>query len=81
MEFDYRSGDHGWKKFTEKVDSPKGDPENPLNVNELKRKFLSNATPILGEKESKELTDRILNLEQLDNINTLKRLFITKILG
>lgn len=68
-------------KFTEEVDSPKGDPENPLSVNELKQKFLSNAAPILGEKESKELTDRILNIEQLKNINTLMELFIPKILA
>lgn len=69
------------RRFTEKVDSPKGDPENPLDVNELKRKFLSNAAPILGKEESEELTDRILNLEQLDDINTLIRLFIPSILG
>ena len=64
------------KKYTERVDSAKGDPENPLSAIELRKKFLSNSIPILGVKRSEEVADRILHMEQLSNIQPFMRLLI-----
>lgn len=63
-------------KFEERVDAAKGDPENPLSVIELRRKFLSNTIPILGIKPSEDLADMILNIEQMANLSSMMRLFV-----
>jgi len=57
--------------YRERVDTAKGDPDNPLSVDELKGKFLTNTISILGERKSEELAEKIVNLEQLANINSL----------
>lgn len=67
--------------YRERVDTAKGDPDNPLSVDELKRKFLTNTTPILGERKSEEFAEKIFNLEQLANINSLLESFVTEKTG
>ncbi len=64
------------KKYTERVDSAKGDPENPLSAVELRKKFLSNSIPILGVRRSEEVADRILHMEEVSNIEPLMGLLI-----
>jgi 2-methylcitrate dehydratase PrpD len=52
------------------VELAKGEPENPASWNELYRKFFTNATVILSEKDAKELGERIMALEEssLDDV-------------
>lgn len=64
------------EKYTERVDSAKGDPDNPLSVGDLEKKFLNNTIPILGERRSKKLADLILNLEACGNAKPLMELFV-----
>jgi 2-methylcitrate dehydratase PrpD len=66
---------HG-NKYIERVDSAKGDPDNPLSVIELQKKFLSNVKPVLGENVGEKLVDMILNMEQLEDIGSIVELFI-----
>lgn len=57
--------------YTEKVDFPKGEPENPLSENELKEKFISLATYAdKTEAEAKEIIKCVWNIE-----NDLNKLF------
>jgi 2-methylcitrate dehydratase PrpD len=48
----------------------KGEPENPASWDEMYRKFFSNATQLLSEKDAEELGERIMAIEQssLDDV-------------
>jgi 2-methylcitrate dehydratase PrpD len=61
-----RSGE----KWGSEVELAKGEPENPASRDEVYRKFVSNATLILSEKDAKELGQRIMALEEspLDDV-------------
>ena len=51
-------------KYSERVDYPKGEPENPVSMDELKEKFYSLA--LFGHKtkhEAKKIAETILNIE------------------
>jgi 2-methylcitrate dehydratase PrpD len=52
------------------VELAKGEPENPASWDEMYRKFFSNATQLLSEKDAKELAERIMAIEQssLDDV-------------
>jgi 2-methylcitrate dehydratase PrpD len=63
-------------RYTQRIDSAKGDPDHPLSAMELENKFMNNATPIIGEKKSKRLVDMILDLERLNDINQVIELFV-----
>ncbi len=64
------------RRYVERVDSAKGDPDDPLSRMDLERKFLNNAAPILGLKKSKRLAETIWQLEEAKNINEVVSLFI-----
>jgi 2-methylcitrate dehydratase PrpD len=54
----------GGKKLGFEVELAKGEPENPVSWEEMYRKFFSNATQLLSEKDAKELGERIMAIEQ-----------------
>ena len=58
------------KKLSAEVELAKGEPENPATWDEMYRKFLSNATRLLSEKDAKELGECIMAIEQssLDDV-------------
>ena len=58
------------KAFGSEVGLAKGEPENPASWDEIYRKFFSNATQLLSEKDAKELGERIMTLEEssLDDV-------------
>jgi 2-methylcitrate dehydratase PrpD len=58
------------KKLRYEVGLAKGEPENPASWDEMYRKFFSNATRLLSDKDAKELGERILAIEQssLDDV-------------
>ena len=51
-------------KLGSEVELAKGEPENPASWDEMYRKFFSNATRILSEKDAKELGEHIMTLEE-----------------
>jgi 2-methylcitrate dehydratase PrpD len=53
------------RKLSERVDYPKGEPENPLSDQELKDKFLHlTSFAHKSESESREIIKRVWNLEE-----------------
>jgi 2-methylcitrate dehydratase PrpD len=52
------------KALKDEVGLAKGEPENPASWDEMYRKFFSNATRLLSEKDAKELGDRIMAIEE-----------------
>jgi 2-methylcitrate dehydratase PrpD len=61
---------HSGKKWSSEVELAKGEPENPATWDEMYGKFFSNATRLLSEKDTKELGQRIMALEEssLDDV-------------
>ena len=51
--------------------NPKGHPANPMSDREIEDKFLSQAEPLLGGKQSRTLLDSLWNLERMDNLGAL----------
>jgi 2-methylcitrate dehydratase PrpD len=54
----------GSDRYSERVDYPKGEPENPVSMDELEEKFYSLA--LFGHKtkpEAKKIVETILNIE------------------
>lgn len=64
------------KKFITEVEGPRGDPDNPLSESELLEKFRHNASYSVIEKDKVEkIIEAILNLDKLDNVRELSRLW------
>ncbi len=68
---------NGGKRFSKRVDSPKGDPENPLTRQEHINK-LTNMASWVGMKQSQidKLIQTLDRLEKLGNISELTRLLV-----
>ncbi len=52
-------------------DYPKGDPENPLEEHEVIAKFKSLTNEILPESQADRIVERVMNLENMDNVAKL----------
>jgi 2-methylcitrate dehydratase PrpD len=52
---------------------PKGDPDNPLSTEELRRKFRNAAGLVLSNDRVEQLIERIERLETLPDVNQLAR--------
>jgi len=59
-------------KYESNVLRPKGDPTNPMTLQELENKFRNNASRVLRENEIGGLVQKILRMEKTDDI----RLFL-----
>ncbi len=59
------------KMLTSRVESPKGRPENPMTLEELKRKFERCACPVLLMDKMEEVVRLVLNLEKAPDIRGL----------
>jgi 2-methylcitrate dehydratase PrpD len=59
--------------FTETVVVPKGEPENFLTEDELRAKFYSLATPVLGKDRAATLADAVMGLDAAPSVNALMR--------
>jgi 2-methylcitrate dehydratase PrpD len=57
--------------LTEHVEHATGSPENPLSDQRLEEKFLTLATPTLGENDTKALLERLWRLEEVSNVSGL----------
>ncbi|UCE51655.1 MAG: MmgE/PrpD family protein [Desulfobacterales bacterium] len=59
------------KKYSTKIEYPKGDPENPFSWNELIAKFQNLVSPVYSETRQKQILDNVRSLEQAEDINNL----------
>ncbi len=66
------------KTYTEKVDIPKGFPENPLTDAEIEEKFHRLAKPLLSENRRLQILDQLWQVEKIKSIRVLLSLFQIK---
>ena len=57
--------------LSQRVDQPKGAPENPVMREELLNKFRNCASTCLNEDSIERIVDKIIKIEQLDTIKPL----------
>src|SRR5580765_7483815 len=64
------------KKFTKRVDVPKGDPRDPMTEEEIAVKFNALGRDVVGEKQCEKLRQCIMNLENVPKLDELLALTI-----
>jgi 2-methylcitrate dehydratase len=64
------------RKLTHQLDVPKGDPRDPMTLDDLQVKFDSLAGPIMSDKRRAELRDTVLALDKLDDVGKLMPLAV-----
>ncbi len=62
------------KKFTKRVDVPKGDPRDPMTEEEIAVKFNALGREVVGEARCKELRGVIMGLENETKLDRLMKL-------
>jgi 2-methylcitrate dehydratase PrpD len=62
-------------KYETLIDSAKGSPENPLTPDELRDKFRSLSTRVLGKRRAEGVIKYVDNLDSLSNIGELMSMF------
>ncbi|OGV96897.1 hypothetical protein A2W24_03775 [Microgenomates group bacterium RBG_16_45_19] len=60
----------------DRVDYPKGSPENPMTQEEVKKKFRSLATRVTGEKILEQIVTSIDDLERMKDVIELAKILI-----
>jgi 2-methylcitrate dehydratase PrpD len=50
---------------------PKGEPSNPFTEDEIDKKYMSLAAPVIGEEKAKVLLSRCRSLEQMEDVADL----------
>ncbi len=58
----------------EYVDTPKGEPENPLSIEELKKKFISLTTENIGKERAEKLFHEVMEIDGKKEIDLFKNL-------
>jgi 2-methylcitrate dehydratase PrpD len=61
-------------KLTERVESVRGTPENPMTREEVVAKARDLMEPVLGAAQTKSLIDKVLGLENVKSIRELRPL-------
>jgi 2-methylcitrate dehydratase len=62
------------KTFTAERDFPKGDPRDPMTIDEIGEKFDALAEPVMSESRRKDLRDMVFSLEKLNDVGELMSL-------
>ena len=57
--------------FSDRIDYPKGDPENPLSWEEMITKFNYVTAPVYDENQQQQLINGVRNLEQFNKVSDL----------
>jgi 2-methylcitrate dehydratase PrpD len=57
--------------WSERVEHASGSPQNPLSDARLEEKFMTLATPTLGEGDAKDLLERLWRLDDVSNVSGL----------
>lgn len=58
------------RRFSAKIDYPKGDPENPLSWEELIEKFHNLSSRFMSRKRRNQIVDQVRHLEKIQNLKT-----------
>jgi 2-methylcitrate dehydratase PrpD len=61
-------------KYSERVESVRGTPENPMDREEVVAKARDLITPVLGKTKCDTIVEKMLNLEKVGNIRELRPL-------
>lgn len=61
--------------FSESIEFPKGEPENPLSWEELITKFKYVSAPVYSEERQEEIINAVRNIEKYENIKDISGLF------
>ncbi|MBZ5643450.1 MAG: MmgE/PrpD family protein [Acidobacteriia bacterium] len=61
-------------KLSERVESVRGTPENPMSRDEVVAKARDLMDPVLGKDQSMKLVDRMLNIENVKDVRELRPL-------
>lgn len=64
------------RKLTHQVDVPKGDPRDPMTIDDLQVKFDALAEPIMSEKRRAELRHAVFAMDKLDDVGKLMALTV-----
>ena len=67
----------GERTFTHQVDVPKGDPRDPMTLEELQVKFDALAEPVMTSDRRDHLRQAVFDLDGLDNVATLMSLTVS----
>jgi 2-methylcitrate dehydratase PrpD len=62
------------RQFVSQIDYPKGSIQNSMSDAELRTKFDTLATPVIGEAHAAQLADLVADVEQVSDIGKLMRL-------
>ena len=62
------------QRFVSQIDYPKGSIQNSMSDAELRTKFDTLATPVIGEAHAAQLAELIAGVEQVSDIGKLMRL-------
>ena len=58
------------KIFSIQLESPKGDPENPLTWNELIEKFNGLASTVYSEARQEKMIEQVKNIDNIENLKS-----------
>jgi 2-methylcitrate dehydratase len=59
------------KKFTKRVDVPKGDPRDPMTEDEIAVKFNALGKDVIGDARCNDLRRWIMSMEKQDKVSQL----------
>lgn len=61
--------------FLREVPYPLGDPKNPMSWDDVARKFIAQAEPVLGNRATREVIEQTRSLEKVANMRSLVEQF------
>ncbi|MFQ5805916.1 MAG: MmgE/PrpD family protein [Phycisphaerae bacterium] len=65
------------RQFTHQVDVPKGDPRDPMTLDELQVKFDALAEPVMSERRRTKLREAVFALEDIGDVGRLMQVCVT----
>ncbi|ATW27616.1 MmgE/PrpD family protein [Candidatus Formimonas warabiya] len=65
---------HDGPEICERVDLPRGMPERPLTVTDLKNKFFASTAALWSEERARDLMNQVFHIDQEPNINRLAQI-------
>lgn len=64
------------REFSEYLEYPKGDPREPMTMEDLENKFNGLSSGLLNSKRQKEIKEMIFNCEEMDTRNFMNKLVL-----
>jgi 2-methylcitrate dehydratase PrpD len=63
-------------RYISQVDYPRGSPENPLTRNEMREKFRSLSSTVLGHRKQEEVERMVFEIQKVKDVSELLRLVV-----